>query len=238
MLKTFAKGGVHPPENKISAKSKIKDLPVPETVSIPISQHLGTPAKPVIEKGEQVKVGQLIAKHDGFVSSNIHSSVSGKIVKIDNLINSSGYKRKSIVIDTQGDEWDKNINNTDKLITNISYSPEEIINKVKDSIFGIDVNPLACILCQINLYFNLFELIKIIVENDNDYTIPIFSIFNNNAFQFNFNNKYDYVIGNPPYLFIRAIPRDHRIMIEKLPLETNKGQYDYYQIFIELGIKI
>ena len=86
MLKTFAKGGVHPPENKISAKSKIKDLQLPETISIPISQHLGTPSKPIVERGEQVVVGQLIAKNEGFVSSNIHSSVSGKIAKIDNVI--------------------------------------------------------------------------------------------------------------------------------------------------------
>ncbi len=130
MLKTFAKGGVHPPENKISAKSKIKDLQLPETISIPISQHLGTPSKPIVERGEQVVVGQLIAKNEGFVSSNIHSSVSGKIAKIDNVIDSSGYKRKSIVISTEGDEWDKNIDRTDKLITDFSCSSEEIINKV------------------------------------------------------------------------------------------------------------
>ena len=68
--------------------------------------------------------------------------------------------------------------------------------------------------------------------------MPIFNIFNKDTLQLNFDNKYDYVVGNPPYLFIRAIPQNYRKIIEKLPLETNKGQYDYYQIFIELGIKI
>ena len=83
MLKTFLKGGVHPPENKLSNKSGIKDLPVPEIVRVPILQHLGSPAKPVVEPGNQVKAGQLIAKNEGYVSSNIHSPVSGKITKID-----------------------------------------------------------------------------------------------------------------------------------------------------------
>jgi electron transport complex protein RnfC len=138
VLKTFAKGGVHPPENKLSEKSKIKDLPLPETVSIPISQHLGTPSKPVVEKGEQVKTGQLIAKNEGFVSSNIHSSVSGKVVKIDDVITISGYKRKCIVINTEGDEWDPAIDESSELITNIKHSSEEIIEKViKAGIVGL-----------------------------------------------------------------------------------------------------
>jgi len=114
---------------------------------------------------------------------------------------------------------------------------EKIINRVQDNIYGVDINPIACILCQINIYFALFNLIKIIIENNKDYDVPIFNIVNKDVFQLNFNNAYDYVVGNPPYLFIRAIPLDDRKFIEKLPLETNKGQYDYYQIFIELGIK-
>ena len=114
---------------------------------------------------------------------------------------------------------------------------EQIINKVKDNIYGIDINPIACVLCQINIYFTLFKLIKIIIKNYKDYDIPIFNISNKDALQLNFNHKFDYVVGNPPYLFIRAIPQAYRNFIENLPLETNKGQYDYYQIFIELGIK-
>ena len=115
---------------------------------------------------------------------------------------------------------------------------KEIINKIKVNISGIDINPIACILCQINFYITLFDLFNVILEVDKNYKIPVFNIYNKDTLQFNFNIKYDYVIGNPPYLFIRAIPQDYRNFIEKLPLETNKGQYDYYQIFIELGIKI
>ncbi|MBY8980546.1 MAG: N-6 DNA methylase [Candidatus Lokiarchaeota archaeon] len=115
---------------------------------------------------------------------------------------------------------------------------EKIINKVKDNIYGIDINPIACVLCQINIYFTLFKLIKIIIKNKKDYDVPKFNILNKDTLQLNINTKYDYVVGNPPYLFIRSIPQEYRNFIEKLPLETNKGQYDYYQIFIELGIKL
>ena len=80
-LKTFSKGGVHPEENKISHDSPIQVQPVPKTVSILLGQHIGKPATPVVSRGDEVKVGTLIAKADGFVSANIHSSVSGKVKK-------------------------------------------------------------------------------------------------------------------------------------------------------------
>ncbi len=113
-----------------------------------------------------------------------------------------------------------------------------IINKVKDNIYGIDINPIACVLCQINIYFTLFNLFTKFLEKNKDYKLPILKIFNKDTLQYDFNRKYNYVVGNPPYLFIRAIPQDYRTFIETLSLETNKGQYDYYQLFIELGIKI
>jgi len=124
---------------------------------------------------------------------------------------------------------------------NLELTPkeaEEIINKVKKRIYGVDINPVACVLCHINLYFTLFGLFKIIVAKNKDYSIPEFNILNKNTLQYNFKDKYDYVVGNPPYLFIRAIPQNHRKLIERLPLETNKGQYDFYQLFIEIGIII
>ena len=114
----------------------------------------------------------------------------------------------------------------------------KIITKVKENINGIDINPIACILCQINLYITLFEFFKIIVEKNKEYLIPEFNILNKDSLQFFSKNKYDFIVGNPPYLFIRDIPMENRILIENAPLETNKGQYDYYQLFIEIGIKI
>jgi len=127
---TFAKGGIHPPENKLSAQSKIRDLQIPASVIIPLSQHLGAPAKPVVNKGDTVKAGQLIAKGDGFVSSNIHASVAGKVSKIEETVDISGYKRPAIFIETSGDEWIETINRDPALITSISLTGQEIIGKI------------------------------------------------------------------------------------------------------------
>lgn len=133
MLKTFSLGGVHPEENKFSAGKKIEVLPIPEQVSVPIAQHIGAPSEPVVKKGDEVKVGQLIAKSTGFVSANIHSPVSGKVFKIDNILDASGYKRKAIIINVEGDEWDEGIDRSEKLKTDISLSPEDIIKKIGDA---------------------------------------------------------------------------------------------------------
>jgi len=119
--------------------------------------------------------------------------------------------------------------------------PEEarnIVLRIKENIYGIDVNPLACILCQINIHFELFELMKIIKNKDKSYHLPMFNIINSNSLAISETEQYDYVVGNPPYLFIRAIPNDQKQIIEKGNFNTNKGQYDYYQIFIELGIRL
>jgi electron transport complex protein RnfC len=76
ILKTFKLGGVHPPENKVSAGAAIQHLPLPDKLFVPLSQHLGTPAKAIVNRGDDVKTGQLIAKSVGFISANIHSPTS------------------------------------------------------------------------------------------------------------------------------------------------------------------
>ncbi|MBN2681326.1 MAG: electron transport complex subunit RsxC [Bacteroidales bacterium] len=133
MLKTFPKGGIHPAENKFSAGKAIEQLALPKTVSIPISQHIGAPAAPVVNKGDKVVVGQIIAKSSGFVSANIHSSVSGTVSKIDDVMDTSGYRKPCIVIDVEGDEWDSAIDRTAGLNKNITLSQEEIVKKIGDS---------------------------------------------------------------------------------------------------------
>ena len=133
VLKTFSFGGVHPADNKLSAGKPIEILPVPQMVSIPLSQHLGAPSEPVVNKGDTVKTGQLIAKSTGFVSANIHSSVSGKVEKIDEVLDASGYRRKAIIIKTEGDEWEPSIDRSDKLIKEIKLSSEEIIKRINDA---------------------------------------------------------------------------------------------------------
>ena len=133
MLKTFRKGGIHPSEYKLTDKTPVKILPLPEKVTILLSQHIGLPAIPVVSNGDTVKVGQLIAQSRGFVSSNIHSSVSGKVVKIDSLPDLTGYKKTAIVIDVEGDEWEENIIQSTDLRKDIILSKDEILEKIRES---------------------------------------------------------------------------------------------------------
>ncbi|HLN54790.1 MAG TPA: electron transport complex subunit RsxC [Bacteroidales bacterium] len=129
MLKTFSMGGIHPPENKLTADKAIISLPLPASVIIPVSQHIGAAANPVVAKGDYVKTGQLIAAGKGFVTSNVHSSVSGKVNKIDTVIDSSGYKQTAVFIDVEGDEWMESIDRTPEIRREITVLPEEISKK-------------------------------------------------------------------------------------------------------------
>ncbi len=133
MLKTFPIGGIHPPDNKLTADQAIKYLSVPESVTIPVSQHIGAPAEVIVNKGDDVKTGQVIATGKGFVSSNIHSSVSGKVNKIDSVIDSTGYRQLAVFIDVNGDEWIETIDRTNEIIVEITLSKEEIIKRCLES---------------------------------------------------------------------------------------------------------
>lgn len=135
MLKTFPKGGIHPPDNKFSENAAIEAV-VPDegtVVSIPVSQHIGAPAQVVVKKGDEVKVGTLIAKSGGFISANIHSSVSGKVQKIDAVMDSSGYKRQAVLISVYGDVWEEGIDRSKDIRRDISVTREEIVTKVGEA---------------------------------------------------------------------------------------------------------
>lgn len=132
-MKTFPVGGIHPSENKLTAGSKIIYLPVPESVTIPVSQHIGAPATVIVNKGDNVKTGQPIATSKGFVSSNIHSSVSGKVTKIDSVADASGYKQTAVFIDVEGDEWIESIDRSNTIDRNIKLTPAEISKRCLDS---------------------------------------------------------------------------------------------------------
>lgn len=133
MLKTFSKGGVHPSENKISANRSIEILPLPQKVSIPVSQHIGAPATILVAKGDKVKVGQIIAQSAGFVSANIHSSVSGTVESLDAVLDSSGYKRQAITITVEGDEWESSIDRTSDLKKDIQLNSQDIIKRINEA---------------------------------------------------------------------------------------------------------
>lgn len=133
MLKSFKIGGVHPAENKLSAQKAIEVLPLPKSVFIPVGQHIGAPAEAIVQKGDQVKVGQLIAKSSGFVSANIHSSVSGTVKKVETGPDTSGYPKKGIYIDVEGDIWDEKIDRTSDLNSEISLDSAGILSKIQDA---------------------------------------------------------------------------------------------------------
>lgn len=133
-LFTFAKGGVHPEENKLTHDTATVQAPLPQTAVFPLGQHIGAPAKPVVQRGDKVRVGTLIGEAGGFVSAPIFSSVSGTVIKIDTLIDATGYRRPAIFISVEGDEWEESIDRTDTLETvedHPELSAQEIINRIK-----------------------------------------------------------------------------------------------------------
>ena len=133
-LHTFTIGGVHPEENKLTSDITTKVAPLPQQAIFPLSQHIGAPAKPVVEKGDKVKVGTLIAEAGGYVSAPIYSSVSGTVLKIDNAIDATGYRKPAIIINVEGDEWEESIDRSEKLETLAAHpelTPEEIVERVK-----------------------------------------------------------------------------------------------------------
>ena len=131
-MKTFKIGGVHPEGNKITADKPIEIFPLPDKVVVPVSQSLGAPSKAVVEKGDVLKTGQLIAKGESFISANVHSPVSGKVTKIDSVIDASGYKRPAIFIDVEGDEWEESIDRSSTIIHEISADRDAIIKKINE----------------------------------------------------------------------------------------------------------
>ncbi len=131
-MKTFKLGGIHPEENKLSKDKTIEVFPIPKKAFIPVTQHLGPPSTLLVKRGDYVKAGQLIAKSEAFICSNNHSSVSGKVVKIDNIIDASGYKKPTIVIDVEGDEWVETIDRSQEIKKNIDLGSQEIIDKIKE----------------------------------------------------------------------------------------------------------
>lgn len=133
-LRTFRIGGVHPEENKLSSESVTQVAKLPQQAIFPLSQHIGTPAKPVVKKGDKVKVGTLLAEAGGFVSAPVYSSVSGTVMKIDEAIDATGYRKPVIIVKVEGDEWEESIDRSDKLETLDAHpelTPEEIIERVK-----------------------------------------------------------------------------------------------------------
>lgn len=133
-IRTFRIGGIHPEENKLSNDVATVAAPLPKQAVFPLSQHIGAPAKPVVKKGDKVKVGTMLAEAGGFVSAPVFSSVSGTVLKIDTAVDATGYRTPAIIVSVEGDEWEETIDRSEKLETLDAHpelTPESIVESVK-----------------------------------------------------------------------------------------------------------
>lgn len=105
MLKKTFKQGFHIHSKKeLSRGPKYIEMPAPDIIKLPMLQHIGVPAEPIVEVGDYVKVGQKIAKKVGAISANIHSSVSGKVIKIEKA---SATRGTSVCVFIENDHKDE-----------------------------------------------------------------------------------------------------------------------------------
>ena len=125
-------GGVHPEENKISNDAAIEVMPVGKQMVVLMNQHLGAPATPVVQKGDKVKVGQLIGEAQAFMCANVHSPVSGTVLKIDSCKDAFGIAKPAVYINVEGDEWMETIDRTPDIKRECTLTPQEIVAKLKE----------------------------------------------------------------------------------------------------------
>ncbi|WP_042275731.1 electron transport complex subunit RsxC [[Clostridium] dakarense] len=125
------KGGTHPPERKDYSNQKpLQKADNPKTVYIPLQQHIGAPAKAIVNVGDQVKIGQKIGEQQGFVSCNVHSSVSGKVIAIKERELPGGHGICIIVENDFKEEIHESIKPKGKLE---ELTKEDIVNIVKEA---------------------------------------------------------------------------------------------------------
>lgn len=127
--RTFPRG-VHPPEAKTATGGlPIISLPPPERVVIPLLQHFGSPARPLVSKGQEVSQGEMIGEATGLFSAHVHASVSGKILAVEEHGHSGGYPVPAVVI--ANDAQDRVASGSSGVTDAFSLSPDEIRQKVK-----------------------------------------------------------------------------------------------------------
>ena len=111
-IRNLFKGGLHPKEHKDYSKDKpIEVLPAPKEVCMPMVQHVGAPSKPVVAKGDKVKLGQVVGEPMGYVSVPVHASVSGKVTKVELSNHPLGKRAMAVFIENDGEDlWEEGLN--------------------------------------------------------------------------------------------------------------------------------
>ena len=133
-MRTFPIGGIHPHDNKEWSKDKaIECLELPDEAKIPMIQHIGAPSNPLVKKGDKVLVGQLIGQSTGYVSANIHATISGTVTAVDAYPNGQGQRRFMVVIKRAGDAGLPEIDRTPDHKRECTLTPGEIIDKVREA---------------------------------------------------------------------------------------------------------
>ena len=125
---SFFLNGVSVPHRKNTANKPILHMDAPKTVTIPMSMHIGAPASVVVKVGSIVKVGTLIGAGNGFVSSDIYSSVSGKVIKIEDFTLSNGSKTQAVVIESDGE-----MARDESLAAPVVTSADELVEAIRKS---------------------------------------------------------------------------------------------------------
>lgn len=129
---TFSMGGIHPNDSKYARECAIEVLPVPATVYVSMAQHLGAPAKPVVQPGDFVKTGQVIAEPGGFISAFVHSPVSGTVKSIAPRKDLAGNNQIHVEISVEGDVWADGIDLSKTLVTSIPDDRAFILDRIKN----------------------------------------------------------------------------------------------------------
>ena len=101
-LKHFKKGGIHPHDSKYTSDKPITNAHLPKIVRIPMNMHIGAPAKVLVKAGDKVEEGQLIGEAVGFISANIHASVSGTVTAVEKADTLTAKGVEYVIIETGG----------------------------------------------------------------------------------------------------------------------------------------
>ena len=128
---TFSIGGIHPHDSKLSRDCKIEVLPLPQTMYVSMAQHLGAPATPIVNVGDKVLTGQVIAEPAGFISAFVHSPASGTVKSIAPRADITGRMVPHIEIAVEGDEWVEGVDLSDTLLTDITLDRAQILERIK-----------------------------------------------------------------------------------------------------------
>ncbi len=125
---SFFLNGIHVPHRKNTEAVQPVRMPAPQTVTIPMSMHIGAPARPIVKVGDSVKIGTLIAEGVGSVSSPVFASVSGKVKKISDILLANGTTAPAVTIESDGE-----MTTDDSLCPPEIHSAEDLIEAIRSS---------------------------------------------------------------------------------------------------------